>query len=114
VLARGLSEQVELQGATGSDHGKGWSTRSRSTRDRMGFERFPYDFNDAAGEDQDLGNWNFESNSVGRTGLNGGFNVRNSDFRKWRSTNRKGGDFLIYSDMRVLKQTTNNTFLFKP
>ncbi|WP_284426900.1 hypothetical protein, partial [Acidovorax sp. SUPP1855] len=41
VLARGLSEQVELQGATGSDHGKGWSTRSRSTRDRMGFERFP-------------------------------------------------------------------------
>ncbi|WP_284427632.1 hypothetical protein, partial [Acidovorax sp. SUPP1855] len=42
VLARGLSEQVELQGATGSDHGKGWSTRSRSTRDRMGFERFPY------------------------------------------------------------------------
>ncbi|WP_284428104.1 hypothetical protein, partial [Acidovorax sp. SUPP2522] len=41
VLARGLSEQVELQGATGSDHGKGWSTHSRSTRDRMGFERFP-------------------------------------------------------------------------
>ncbi|GKT00916.1 DUF6402 family protein [Acidovorax sp. SUPP3434] len=73
-----------------------------------------YDFNDAAGEDQDLGNWNFESNSVGRTGLNGGFNVRNSDFRKWRSANGKGGDFLIYSDMRVLKQTTNNTFLFKP
>lgn len=72
-----------------------------------------YDFNDAAGEDQDLGNWNIEKNSVGRTGLNGGFNVHNSDFRKWRTANGKGGDFLVYSNMRELRQTANNTFVFK-
>lgn len=72
-----------------------------------------YDFNDATGEDQDLGNWNMESNTVGRTGLNGGFNVHNSDFRKWRAANQKGGDFLVYSDLRVLRQTSNNTFVFR-
>ena len=68
---------------------------------------------DATGEDQDLGNWNMESNTVGRTGLNGGFNVHNSDFRKWRAANQKGGDFLVYSDLRVLRQTSNNTFVFR-
>ncbi|MDA8457156.1 DUF6402 family protein [Acidovorax sp. GBBC 3334] len=72
-----------------------------------------YDFNDPTGKDQDLGNWNFESNSVGRTGMNGGTSVHNSDFRKWRTANGKGGDFFIYSDLRILRQSENNTFIFK-
>lgn len=72
-----------------------------------------YDFNDPPGGDQDLGNWNFETNSVGRTSLNGGFNVHNSDFRNWRSSNGRGCDYIVYSDMRILKQSTNNTFTFK-
>ena len=84
------------------------------TIDEVGiYVKDSHDFNDATGEDQDLGNWNLESNTVGRTGLNGGFNVHNSDFRKWRAANQKGGDFLIYSDLRVLRQTANNTFVFK-
>jgi Family of unknown function (DUF6402) len=84
------------------------------TIDEVGiYVKDSYDFNDAAGEDQDLGNWNLVSNTVGRTGLNGGFNVHNSDFRKWRAANQKGGDFLVYSDLRVLRQSANNTFVFK-
>lgn len=86
----------------------------RVTIDEVGiYVKDSYDFNDAAGEDQDLGNWNLNSNTVGRTGLNGGFSVHNSDFRKWRVANQKGGDFLVYSDLRVLRQTSNNTFVFR-
>lgn len=84
------------------------------TIDEVGiYVRDSYDFNDPAGGDQDLGNWNFETNSVGRTGLNGGLPVRNSDFRNWRSANGKGGDYIVYSDMRTIKQNKNNTFIFR-
>ena len=73
-----------------------------------------YDFNDAKGEDQELGNWDFDDNSVGRTSLfNGGETVHNSDFRKWRTANKMGGDFIVYSDIIYLKQTSGNTFTFK-
>ena len=64
------------------------------------YVRDSYDFNDAAGEDQDLGRWNTKDNTVGRTFLNGGTSVHNSDFRKWRDENNMGGDFLIYSDVK--------------
>ena len=72
-----------------------------------------YDFNDAPGEDQELGNWNFKDNSVGRTLLNRGETVRNSDFRSWRDANGKGCDFMVYSDIVYLKPSGNNTFTFK-
>lgn len=84
------------------------------TIDEVGiYVKDSYDFNDATGEDQDLGNWNLDTNTVGRTGLNGGFSVHNSDFRRWRTANQRGGDFLIYSDLRVLRQIANNTFTFR-
>ncbi|WP_233495141.1 hypothetical protein, partial [Paenacidovorax caeni] len=41
VLARGLGEQIELQGAAGRDHGKGRVRLLGSGRERMGFEKFP-------------------------------------------------------------------------
>jgi len=72
-----------------------------------------YDFNDPPEEDQSLGNWDAEDNSVGKTMFNGGDAVHNSDFRKWRQQNNQGGDFLVYSDIRYLTQTTHNTFTFK-
>ena len=72
-----------------------------------------YDFNDDKGEDQELGNWDLDDNSVGRTSFNGGETVRNSDFRKWRAANKSGGDFIVYSDIKYIKQTKNNTFTFK-
>lgn len=75
--------------------------------------RDSYDFNDAPGDDQELGNWDFEDNSVGRTALNGGESVKNSDFMKWRTANKKGGDFLVFSDIKYIKQKTANTFIFK-
>ncbi len=43
VLARGLGEQIELQGAAGCDHGKGRVRLLVSGRERMGFEKFPGD-----------------------------------------------------------------------
>jgi hypothetical protein len=64
------------------------------------YVRDSYDFNDAAGEDQDLGRWNADDNTVGRTFLTGGTSVHNSDFRRWRGENNLGGDFLIYSDVK--------------
>jgi hypothetical protein len=47
-----------------------------------------------------------------RTVLNGGETVRNSDFRNWRIANSKGGDFLVYSDIRYLKRTPSDVFFF--
>lgn len=40
VLARGIGEQIELQGAEGRI--KGWDWRSGGTRDLLGFERSPH------------------------------------------------------------------------
>lgn len=77
------------------------------------YVRDSYDFNDIPGEDQSLGNWDIDDNSVGRTIFNGGVSVHNSDFRKWREDNGVGGDFLVYSDVKYLKQDTDNTFTFK-
>jgi hypothetical protein len=71
-----------------------------------------YDFNDAPGKDQTLGNWDIDDSSVGRTFLNGGENIYNSDFREWRKKNNKGGDFFVYSDVEYIKLTTNNVFVF--
>lgn len=64
------------------------------------YVRDSYDFNDAAGEDQDLGRWDPDDDSVGRTFMSGGTAVHNSDFRKWRDQNNRGGDYLIYSDVK--------------
>jgi hypothetical protein len=72
-----------------------------------------YDFNDAPGEDQELGNWDFDDKSVGRTILNGGETITNSDFRKWRKANGKGGDFYVYSDIKYRTINPPNTFIFK-
>ena len=65
-----------------------------------------YDFNDLPGQDQPLGNWDIDDDSVGRTVFNGGVSVSNSDFREWRKNNKKGGDYLIYSDTKYTKLAT--------
>ncbi|MCG8518672.1 MAG: DUF6402 family protein [Pseudomonadales bacterium] len=75
------------------------------------YARDSYDFIDEAGDDQPLGNWDFDDDSVGRTFLNGGVDVHNSDFRVWRAKNNKGGDFLVYSDIRYTR--TNDSFTFR-
>lgn len=67
------------------------------------YVRDSYDFNDDAGDDQELGNWNATDNTVGRTWLNGGTTIKNSDFRKWRDKYKKGSDYLIFSDVRYTR-----------
>lgn len=69
-----------------------------------------YDFNDDPGENQLLGNWDFDDNSAGRTLLNGGLTVRNSDFRDWREKTGMGGDYLIFSDIKYTKLSQPNIF----
>jgi Family of unknown function (DUF6402) len=65
---------------------------------------------------QFLGRWNEDTNSVssvptafendineGKDGLGTTHGeVNNADFRNWRAANKKGGDFLIYSDVQEL------------
>lgn len=76
------------------------------------YARDSYDFNDAPGEDQELGNWDKDDNSVGRTIFNGGDEIKNSDFRNWRKSHTKGGDFIVYSDIKTIKLNTPSTFEF--
>lgn len=67
--------------------------------------RDSYDFN---GE-QSLGHWS--DGIVGKLPVP--FvttEVTNKDFRDWRAANGKGGDFLLYSDVMLLKRTTPDVF----
>jgi hypothetical protein len=76
------------------------------------YVRDSYDFNDANGEDQSLGNWDASDNSVGRTMFNGGEEVKNSDFRQWRLDNNKGGDFIVFSDIKYVNLSVPSVFEF--
>jgi hypothetical protein len=38
--------------------------------------------------------------------------VWNSTYRDWRSKNGRGGDFLVYSDMKILRRDPPDTFMF--
>lgn len=55
-----------------------------------------YDFH----EDQSLGKW---ENGVG--------SITNSHFRDWRAQNNKGGDFLIYSDIKIVRLNPPDIFV---
>jgi hypothetical protein len=55
-----------------------------------------YDFN---GE-QELGFWDFKTGDVGRTPASGTL-VTNADFRAWRTANGRGGDYYVYSDVKI-------------
>ncbi|MBF0227957.1 MAG: hypothetical protein HQK76_21155 [Desulfobacterales bacterium] len=59
-----------------------------------------YDFNDEDGGDQPLGFWNERTNYVGRNPFRGDY-VSNSDFREYQQKFNKGGNFIIFSDLKV-------------
>jgi hypothetical protein len=61
--------------------------------------------------DQYLGNWDENSNRVynGSTKL-GGVPVYNESFRDWRSSNGKGGDFLLFSDIKTVEVSPPTVF----
>ncbi|MEM6473703.1 MAG: DUF6402 family protein [Planctomycetota bacterium] len=50
--------------------------------------------------DQPLGFWDDSDNSVSAINFFSGTYVSNASFRDWRAANARGGDFLIYSDLR--------------
>jgi len=70
------------------------------------YVRDSFDFNG----DQDLGYWDDEDDSVSSWIMFSGVHVTNADFRKWRANNKKGGDFLVYSDVRRTVLKTPSTF----
>lgn len=66
---------------------------------------------------QFLGRWDDEDNSVSMLhsvpGLDGDDDgdVENSDFREWRRSHNRGGDFLIYSDVKSIARNPPDSFL---
>jgi RHS repeat-associated protein len=74
-----------------------------------------YDFNDDSATtnpqtwvSQPLGFWNPKTGYVGRLPL--GDYVSNATFQEYREKTHQGGDFLIYSDMKVTKLDTAENF----
>ena len=63
----------------------------------------PFDFNDDEGEDQDLGWWNDQNDKVQVGPHRGAMHVTNGSFRKWRQMHGRGGDFLVFSDLKVTR-----------
>lgn len=77
--------------------------------DRVGFHIVDsFDFEG----DQYLGNWDENSNRVynGSTKL-GGTPVYNETFRDWRRANNKGGDFLVYTDVKMVDVNPPSVFV---
>jgi len=64
-----------------------------------------YDFNG----DQPLGYWS-DNDFAGRINPFGGSAVSNASFRAWRAMNHRGGDFMVYSDIRQLHRTPADSF----
>lgn len=71
--------------------------------------RDSYDFNG----DQFLGYWDDSDNSVSMINPLSGTGVSNSDFRAWRSRNGRGGDFLVFSDIKRTILMTPDTFIIR-
>lgn len=111
ALARFNLHVVALGGVEGSSGAGG---RCSFTVTELGvYVRDSYDFNDEPGEDQELGRWDPDDKSVGRSFLSGGTIVRNSAFRKWRSEKKKGGDYLIFSDVRYTALARPETLILE-
>jgi Family of unknown function (DUF6402) len=68
--------------------------------------RDSFDFNG----NQFLGFWDDSDNSVSMTNPFSGTSVSNADFRTWRANHGAGGDFLIFSDLKVIKLTMPDRF----
>jgi Family of unknown function (DUF6402) len=74
---------------------------------------YVYDIFDFSGF-QPLGFWNPTTNYAGRNPFHGTL-VTNKDFRDWRDNKQlshgKGGDFLVFSDLKTIHLSSPDTFL---
>ncbi|MEM9588053.1 MAG: DUF6402 family protein, partial [Planctomycetota bacterium] len=59
---------------------------------------------------QHLGFWDDSDNSVSAINFLSGTRVTNKSFRDWRTANQRGGDFLVYSDLRRIPLTRPDSF----
>jgi len=66
-----------------------------------------YDFNGS----QDLGYWNDSTNEASTWNPLVGDPVTNATFRSWRTANGRGGDFRVFSDIKVTRLAAADTFL---
>ena len=91
------------------------------TLDKVGiYVKDSYDFNDhlSAWNDpktwasQPLGYWDCADQDVTKTPRPGAYYVNNQDFREWRDKygNGKGGDFLVFSDIKVISVSDSFEF----
>lgn len=77
------------------------------TIDKVGiYLRDSYSFEN----DQHLGFWDDSDNSVSAVNFLSGTRVSNKSFRDWRAANGKGGDFLIYSDVKQISLAKPDQF----
>jgi uncharacterized protein DUF6402 len=84
------------------------SGRFRVKLNRVGFhimDSFDFEGN------QDLGYWDETTNSVSAVYLWHGTRVTNETFRTWRTANNRGGDFRVYSDVKVVTLNPSDSFL---
>lgn len=73
------------------------------------YVRDSFDFNGT----QFLGFWDRDDNSVSSINPLSGTSVSNADFRRWREQNQKGGDFMIFSDLKIITLTSPDVFFVK-
>lgn len=66
-----------------------------------------YDFNG----NQGLGYWNDSTNEVSTWNPAVGDHVTNATFRSWRTAHGRGGDFRVFSDIKVTRLAAADTFL---
>lgn len=73
-----------------------------------------YDFEDDASwwrPSQPLGFWNFDTGDVSKGWSWGYHEVSNSTFRDWRAKNGHGGDFLVYSKVKIIELFPPQVFM---
>jgi hypothetical protein len=81
-------------------------------RDSYDFNDDPAGLNPGTWVSQPLGYWDCAELDASKTPGPGAYYVDNDDFREWRDQygNGKGGDYLVFSDIRVIN--VNDTFTF--
>jgi hypothetical protein len=106
VVAAGtvVPVQAAVPSMTSSARPRTTATRHQAQIEQVGFFiRDSFDFNGF----QPLGFWS--STDVARAPLPGYDWVGNDTYRAWRAANGRGGDFIVYSDLKVVRRSPPDT-----
>ena len=109
-LSAALGNFVFVVLVSGTVRSDGSPDGHRVAISRVGvYVRDSFDFNGV----QFLGFWDRDDNSVSSINPLSGTRVSNADFRRWREQTQKGGDFMIFSDLKVIRLTRPDVFFVK-